>query len=207
MPHMPYFILAVTCHKNNLQCQCHIIILSHVNKIKYTLTRTNRACSDVKALVSTSTTRPTPLPISRPTSSESKSNGKPQICIHIGRTGKVTELAVPSKLQGPLLITHVSWLSSANLNWNRPSPTSMIFSSGPSFHADRSNHILWLLAGCRVVWWENDQASSMHILQVFSLVETSPPWPLHPPPPSGLSFESSQWSLNPCGVRLLRCCQ
>lgn len=123
---------------------------------------------------------------------------------------KVSLTASPrfaSKLQGPLLITHVSWLSSANLNWNRPSPTSMIFSSGPSFHADRSNHILWLLAGCRVVWWENDQASSMHILQVFSLVETSPPWPLHPPPPSGLSFESSQWSLNPCGVRLLRCCQ
>ena len=43
-----------------------------------------------------------------------------------------------SKLHGPLFKTHNSWLSKENWNWNKPSPTSIIFKSLPSLQTDRS---------------------------------------------------------------------
>ena len=110
----------------------------------------NRVWSEEKVLLSTSTTFPNPLPISHPTSSLIKSNGKPHTWTQIRRVVKVTELVVRplsyrrrtsrllSKLQGPLCSTHNNWLSILKRNWNSPSPTSTVFKSFPNFHAARS---------------------------------------------------------------------
>lgn len=119
----------------------------------------NQACSDLKASVSTLTTRPTPLLISRPTSSESKSNGKPQIWIHIGRTGKVIELVfmpishrqrarcVPRssrvRYSSPMLVGfRVTWIGT--------DPPQRRWSSGQPLAFIRTRANLWRLADCRL---------------------------------------------------------
>ena len=56
------------------------------------------------------------------------------------------------KLHGPLFITHFNWLSIANLNWNSPSPTSVIVISFPIFHTDLRRFFVALKFIFLVVW-------------------------------------------------------
>ena len=154
-----------------------------------TLARTKRACSDEKALLSISITFPCSLPISLLASSDIKSKGKPYTWTQIGIELKVTELVVIplshlcntrrwfSKPQRPLWMTHFSWLSSANLNCNKPSPTSTIFRSAPNFHSERISDLVALRLYGRVVRKRpsklSEQASSILSLCVLPTLITS----------------------------------
>ena len=88
-----------------------------------------------------------------------RSKGKPKTYTQKGTCVNFTEYAVIpfshrrrtsrwlSKLYGPLFRTHYNWLSIVNLNWNNPSPTSVILRSWPNFQTDCNKFFvtLWLI--------------------------------------------------------------
>ena len=109
-------------------------------------------------------TLPIHFPMSLPVSSLNTSKGNPYTCTQIGIVLKLNEKAVIPfshrcnsriwffKLHGPLFITHFNWLSTANLNWNSPSPTSVIVISFPIFHMDLRRFFAALKFIFLVVW-------------------------------------------------------
>ena len=116
--------------------------------------RRNRDWSELKALQSTSTSSPMVRPMLLPVSSLIRLKGSPYTWIQKGCFVNVTFLTdIPfshrlstnrwlSKHHCPLFQTHINYLSIKNLNCSRPSPTSTIFKSSPSFHMDHSKFLV-----------------------------------------------------------------